>query len=53
LVNDQIYTGVKFKRPAALTNKKQESIDKIHDDNIDRLGVSINGKKNKDYFFLR
>ncbi len=35
------YTGVKFKRPAALTNKKQESIDKIH------------GKKNKDYFFLR
>jgi hypothetical protein len=45
------YTDVKLKKPAALTNKKQENIDKIHDDNIDRRsGVSINGKKNKIIF---
>jgi hypothetical protein len=48
------YTVVEFKRAAALTNKKQENIDKINEDNIGRRsGVSINGKKNKDYFFLK
>jgi hypothetical protein len=45
------YTGGEFKMPAALTNKKQENIEKIHASNIDRrCGVALTARKTRLFF---